>query len=90
MNVKTDDELNREKEAVQKMIGAKSAMEAAISRIQRLESALRSATDGLDKIKTWFADGVYVSEWDRNAQTNKMVTAKTVINQMAADARAVL
>ena len=38
MTTKTEDEIAREKEAVQKMVGAKSAMETAIKRIQRLDT----------------------------------------------------
>lgn len=38
---KTDDQIEREKEAVQKMIGAKGAMENSLKRINTLENALR-------------------------------------------------
>lgn len=38
--MKTDDEIAREKDAVQKMIGAKGAMETAIKRIERLETTI--------------------------------------------------
>ena len=40
MILKTEDEIAREKDAVQKMIGAKGAMEAALKRIKRLEETL--------------------------------------------------
>jgi hypothetical protein len=38
--MKTEDEIAREKDAVQKMIGAKGAMETAIKRIERLENTI--------------------------------------------------
>lgn len=41
MTTKSEDEIAREKEAVQKMVGAKSAMETAINRIARLEAELK-------------------------------------------------
>ena len=40
--MKTEDEIAREKDAVQKMIGAKGAMETAIKRIERLEQTISS------------------------------------------------
>ena len=40
---KTEEQIAKDKDAVQKMVGAKGAMEAALRRIETLESALRAA-----------------------------------------------
>ena len=45
MTKKTEDDVDREKEAVAKMVGAKSAMEAMISRHDRLVSALKAVNE---------------------------------------------
>lgn len=60
MTTKTEDEIAREKEAVQKMVGAKSAMEAALSRIERLQQALKQIDTVLTDAQRHVGDGVYV------------------------------
>lgn len=59
MTEKTEDQIVREKEAVTKMIGAKSAMEAAISRIQTLENALQKACDDGSRLADFLGDQLY-------------------------------
>ena len=59
-DMKTEDEIAREKEAVQKMVGAKSAMEAALSRIDRLQKALSHADTILNDAQHHAGDGIYV------------------------------
>ena len=49
MTTKTEEQIAKDKDAVQKMVGAKSAMEAAIRRIQVLESALRLAKKRIEE-----------------------------------------
>jgi hypothetical protein len=51
MTDKTEDQIAREKEAVQKMIGAKGAMETAIARINRLENAIEGMVRLIDDLK---------------------------------------
>ena len=60
MTTKTEDEIAREKEAVQKMVGAKSAMEAALSRIDRLQKAMSSIDLVLSDMQRHAGDGLYV------------------------------
>ncbi|OOY15097.1 hypothetical protein [Thioclava sp. DLFJ4-1] len=57
---KTEDEIAREKEQVQKMIGAKGAMEAAIKRIERLEKAISHAECILSDMRGKVGEGLYV------------------------------
>jgi len=56
--VKTEDEIAREKEAVQKMIGAKGAMETAIKRIERLEQTISSILTISDDMASKVGDGL--------------------------------
>lgn len=60
---RTEDQIEADKQAVQKMIGAKSAMESALRRIQTLESALRGAKARIEEIGRGHGDhlaiGVY-------------------------------
>lgn len=58
--MKTEDEIQREKDAVQKMIGAKGAMETALQRIQRLETALKGIASILDDAANKLGDGLYI------------------------------
>lgn len=58
--MKTEDEIAREKEAVQKMVGAKGAMEAALKRIERLEMALGQVNNILADMKQRVGPGLYV------------------------------
>lgn len=48
---KTEDDIARDKEAVEKMKGAKGAMEAALRRIDTLETTLRNVVPYLDECK---------------------------------------
>lgn len=58
MSDKTEDQITREKDAVQKMVGAKSAMEAALGRIATLESAITNMNVVLDDMSKQVGDGV--------------------------------
>ena len=60
MSTKTEDEIAREKEAVQKMVGAKSAMEAALSRLDRLQKTMSSIDAILADAQRHVGDGIYV------------------------------
>lgn len=61
MTAKTEDQAEKDKEAVQKMIGAKSAMEAAIRRIEKLESALKSAKRRFEEMGIAHGDKIALS-----------------------------
>lgn len=63
MTTKTEDEIAREKDAVQKMIGAKGAMEAALKRIERLEGALRHVDQIASDMCAKFGDGLYIKTY---------------------------
>jgi len=56
MNTKDEEQIAREKEAVQKMVGAKSAMETAIMRISRLEAAIGNMVMLIDDVSGAFGE----------------------------------
>lgn len=56
----TDDEIQKEREQVNKMIGAKSAMEASLHRIKTLESALFEMHTRYSEIAKCVGDSVIV------------------------------
>lgn len=58
MTDKTEDQIAREKDAVQKMIGAKSAMEAALTRITTLERTLGDIDRILSDMSQRVGDGL--------------------------------
>jgi hypothetical protein len=60
---KTDDQITKDKEAVARMVGAKSAMEAAQRRIEALEACLRQCESDLAKWQKDFGDKIAASEY---------------------------
>ena len=68
MTTKTEDEIAREKEAVQKMVGAKSAMETAIKRIQRLEETIYSMVVLIDDVSGAFGETAMFSTYQHGEQ----------------------
>lgn len=74
MTSKTEDQIEADKQAVQKMIGAKSAMEAALRRIQTLESAIKVAKTRIEEIGRGHGDMLAISVYREGSQ--KFVSAK--------------
>ena len=62
MTPKTDDQIAKDKEAVAKMIGAKSAMESAQRRIELLESCLRQCDEDMARLQRAIGDNLYAPE----------------------------
>jgi hypothetical protein len=56
---KTEEQITKEKEAVTKVIGAKSAMEAALRRIETLENALLRACEAGTNAAKYLPDNAY-------------------------------
>lgn len=83
MTTKTEDEIAREKEAVQKMVGAKSAMEAAISRIDRLQKAISKAEIILADLQKHIGDGIYVKTYHYDGGNGGSEAASKVKDQIA-------
>lgn len=56
----TDEEIEKEREQVKKLLGAKSAMEAALSRIKTLENAMHEMHNRYSEIAGCVGAGVVV------------------------------
>lgn len=56
---KSEEQIAKDKEAVARMIGAKSAMEAAQRRIELLERKLKEATDTGTKLCAYVSESLY-------------------------------
>lgn len=56
---KSEEQIAKDKEAVARMIGAKSAMEAAQRRIETLESTLRNVRSRCDCVAKAFGDAAH-------------------------------
>lgn len=74
MTTKTEEQAEKDKEAVQKMIGAKSAMEAAIRRIERLEWALKNAKRRFEELSIAHGDKIAIGVIRENGW--KYISAK--------------
>lgn len=75
--MKTEDEIAREKELVQKMVGAKSAMETAIKRIERLELVLGMLDRILSDMAENVGDRLYVKTY-QHGESDGSGTIKTI------------
>lgn len=63
---KSEEQIAKDKEAVARMIGAKSAMEAAQRRIELLEGKLRQAAELGIKVAGFLGDNVYEYRGERS------------------------
>lgn len=58
--IKNDERIAKDKEAVAKMAGAKDAMAAALRRIETLEMALKAAQRQFADLASGIGDGLYI------------------------------
>lgn len=63
---KTDEQIAKDKAAVEAMKNAKSNMDAALQRIALLESRLRSVQEQCRHIGKAFGDSAYFNVWQHN------------------------
>lgn len=90
--MKTEEEIAKEKEAIQKMIGAKSAMETAINRIARLERELLFACQTMEEVAKATGDNLmYRTDRHGGNQSDASVVQISVnLRRISAAARALL
>lgn len=82
---KTEDQISRDKEAVAKMKGAQSAMEAAIRRISTLEKAVEDAAVVFDRIAKECGGGIYINAWSAtNGDWRKVSMAEVCLTASTA------
>ncbi len=63
---KSEEQIAKDKEAVQRMIGAKSAMEAAQRRIETLESTLKAVRSRCDCVSKAFGDAAHFNVYHQS------------------------
>lgn len=69
MTDRTEEQIARDKAAVDAMKNAKSNMDSALSRIAALESALMAARDDLGRVKAFIGAGAYAYPDGNNRQS---------------------
>ena len=84
MSEKSEEQVAKEREAVEAMRNAKANMTSALDRISTLESALRSAIDGLLRARGYVSPTVYTYPSD------KRETVHAELDRYIASARAKL
>lgn len=80
MTEKSEEQIAKEKEAIDRMRGAQAAMKAALDRIADLERALVAARDDLTRCKAYVGPSTYV--WTNNDR----ITVPEQIDRYAAEA----
>lgn len=90
--MKTEEEIAKEKEAVQKMIGAKSAMETAINRIARLERELLIACQTMEEVAKATGDNLMYRTYQHGGSQSDASVVQISVNlrRISAAARALL
>ena len=88
---KTEDQIQREKEAVARMVGAKSAMEAALQRIATLEEYGRRMACVARELERMIGDDAWISSRYHNPDGKgaycsdvKHISARGLIQQINA------
>lgn len=79
--MKTEDQIAREKDAVQKMVGAKAAMDAALTRIDRLQKALDMVNLIMSDIQGNVGENLYVKTYRHGGSAGEQVVS--LKNQIA-------
>lgn len=90
--MKTDEEIAKEKEAIHKMIGAKSAMETAINRIARLERELLFACETMEEVAKATGDNLLYRTYRHGGHQTDALAVQISVNlrRISAAARALL
>lgn len=60
MQAKSEDQIQKDKEAVAKMRSARSAMEASIRRVETLERALNEVQEQVNNIRKAYSEDLYI------------------------------
>lgn len=93
MSDKTEERIAAEKEAIQKMVGAKGAMDTALQRIERLEGTIKHMALMLDDVAKNVGEGTLMRTYygeGRTSSSAEVVTMRTQLQSIAAKGRNVL
>ncbi len=87
---KSEEQIARDKEAIAKMVGAKSAMESAIRRIEVLEDCLRSVRQQSAVIGKAFNETVHLNVYNSNLRDYRVTKASDLFANIDNTIKAVL
>lgn len=90
MNDKAEDRIAAEKEAVQKMIGAKGAMDTALQRIRRLEDTICSMNMMIDDLAKNVGDGLLFQTYYGPGRDREVMPVRKQLAEISGKGRAVL
>lgn len=87
---KSEEQIARDKEAIAKMVGAKSAMEAAIRRIEVLEECLKSVRRQSEVIGKAFNETVHLNVYSHNHREYRVIKVSDLFAMIDNTIKAVL
>ncbi|WP_210203037.1 hypothetical protein [Pseudaminobacter soli (ex Li et al. 2025)] len=87
---KSEEQIAKDKEAVARMIGAKTAMEAAQRRIELLEQTLKSVQSRCDCVSKSFGEAAHFNVYHPQAGTWAVRSAKDIFRDINNAINAVL
>jgi hypothetical protein len=87
---KSEDQIAKDKEAIAKMVGAKSAMEAAIRRIETLENCIKSVREQVDVIGKAFGESVHLNVYSYSHRDYRVIKARDLFGGIDNTIKAVL
>lgn len=93
MTNKTEERIAAEKEAVQKMVGAKGAMDTALQRIERLEGTIKLMAMMIDDVAGTVGEGTLMRTYygeNRTGGNAEVVATRSHLQSIAAKGRGVL
>lgn len=90
MTDKTEERINAEKEAVQKMVGAKGAMDTALQRIKRLEDTIARMNMMIDDLATNVGDGLLFKTYYGPGRDMEVMPVRKQLAEISSKGRAVL
>lgn len=90
MTDKTEERIAAEKDAVQKMVGAKGAMDAALQRIKRLEDTIASMNMMIDDLAKNVGDGLLFKTYYGPGRDAEVMPVRKQLAEISGKGRAVL
>lgn len=87
---KSEEQIAKDKEAIARMVGAKSAMESAIRRIDVLEQCIKSVREQVGVIGKSYSENVHLNVYSVSARDYRVIKAKDLFAAIDNTIKAVL
>lgn len=88
--IKSDDQIAKDKEAIAKMVGAKTAMEAAIRRVETLEKCLASVREQSSVLGKAFGESVHLNVYSYSHRDYRVTKARDLFDAIDNTIKAVI